>query len=500
MKLPSSIKNWVSISGAILAVFNLTTILSLVILNWIFNFGGTYIGLFIYIVLPAFMIVGLILIPIGMRLNRKAAREAEHKGEKKNWPIVDFNHIPTRNAAIIFVFGTMILLIISSIGSYEAFHYTESVEFCGKLCHKVMEPEYTTYHGSSHERVACVECHVGSGASWYVKSKLSGLYQVYSVLANKFPTPIPTPISNLRPARETCEQCHWPEKFYDRKLRVRQSYLADDANTEFAINLQVKTSSKMTAAGFERGIHQHISPDVKIEYKTTADNRQVIPWVRYTNKKTGETQIFTDSENPLSPAKLDSLETRVMDCLDCHNRPSHNYKTPQGFVDQSISEGRISKDLPGIKQVAMKILYKDYSTKDSAFLAIRNGVTDFYKNSHPDVLSGRKADVDAAIAEIQDGYSKNVFPFMKSSWKAYPNNIGHIVTDGCFRCHNDRHSTPKGQVISKDCNLCHTILAQGLGGNIEYSKSMEPLEFKHPVDVEDAWKTEMCSSCHSALY
>ena len=148
----------------------------------------------------------------------------------------------------------------------------------------------------------------------------------------------------------------------------------------------------------------------------------------------------------------------------------------------------------------MKILYKDYSTKDSAFLAIRNGVTDFYKNSHPDVLSGRKADVDAAIAEIQDGYSKNVFPFMKSSWKAYPNNIGHIVTDGCFRCHNDRHSTPKGQVISKDCNLCHTILAQGLGGNIEYSKSMEPLEFKHPVDVEDAWKTEMCSSCHSALY
>lgn len=500
MKLPSSIKNWVSISGAVLAVFNLATIFSLVILNWIFNFGGTYIGLFIYIVLPVFMMVGLLMIPIGMRLSRKAVLEAERKGEKRNWPVVDFNQITTRNAAIIFVFGTMILLIISSIGSYEAFHYTESVEFCGKLCHKVMEPEYTTYHGSSHERVACVECHVGAGASWYVKSKLSGLYQVYSVLAKKYPQPIPTPISNLRPARETCEQCHWPAKFYDRKLRIRQSFLADDQNTSFNVNLLVKTSSKMTEKGFERGIHQHISPDVKIEYKTTSPNRQVIPWVRYTNTKTGETQIFTDSENRLPQSKLDSLETRVMDCLDCHNRPSHNYKTPQGFVDQSLSDGKIASDLPGIKQIAMKILYKDYSTKDSAFLAIRNGVTDFYKTSHPDVLTGRKADVEAAIAEIQDGYSKNVFPFMKSSWKSYPNNIGHMVTDGCFRCHNDRHSTDKGKVISKDCNLCHSILAQGNPGKMEYSTSMEPLEFKHPVDIDDAWKTEMCSSCHAQLY
>ena len=185
MKLPSSIKNWVSISGAVLAIFNLATIFSLVILNWVFNFGGTYIGIFIYMVLPVFMMIGLFMIPIGMRMNRKASREAERLGEERNWPIINFNNIATRNAAIIFIFGTVFLLVVSSIGSYEAFHYTESVEFCGKLCHQVMEPEYTTYHGSSHERVACVECHVGSGASWYVKSKLSGLYQVYSVIAKK---------------------------------------------------------------------------------------------------------------------------------------------------------------------------------------------------------------------------------------------------------------------------------------------------------------------------
>lgn len=163
MKLPSSIKNWVSISGAVLAFFNLISIFCLVILSWVFNFGGTYIGLFIYMVLPVFMIFGLLLIPIGMRMNRKEARRAEKMGEVKDWPIINFNNIATRNASFIFLFGTVFLLIISSIGSYEAFHYTESVEFCGKLCHQVMEPEYTTYHGSSHERVACVECHVGSG-------------------------------------------------------------------------------------------------------------------------------------------------------------------------------------------------------------------------------------------------------------------------------------------------------------------------------------------------
>ena len=273
MKLPSSIKNWISISGTVIAVFNLATILSLFLLNTAFGFGGSYIGLFIYIILPGFMIIGLLMIPIGMRINRKKARKATQEGKELNWPVIDFNAQSTRNAGMIFIIGTVVLLIISSIGSYEAFHYTESVEFCGKLCHNVMEPEYTTYHGSAHERVACVECHVGEGAGWYVKSKLSGLYQVYSVIAKKYPQPIPTPIANLRPAQETCEHCHWPQKFYDDKLRVKNSYLTDENNTEVMLQMLVKTSTHETAAGVVKGIHQHISPEVKIEYKPLENNR-----------------------------------------------------------------------------------------------------------------------------------------------------------------------------------------------------------------------------------
>lgn len=500
MKLPSSIRNWVSITGAVLALFNLASILSLAILNSLFSFGGSYIGLFIYIILPIFMIVGLLLIPIGMRLNSKRLRKAAKIGKIPGWPIIDFNNIATRNATIIFIIGTVFLLIISSIGSYEAFHYTESVQFCGKLCHQVMKPEYTTYHGSPHERVACVECHVGSGASWYVKSKLSGLYQVYSVLAKKYPKPIPTPIGNLRPARETCEECHWPEKFYDRKLMDEHAFLSDEKNTEEVIQLQMKTSSLTTPTGVEEGIHQHINPDVRIEYKTSDERRQVIPWVKYTNLKTGRTEIYTDSDDTLSQSALDTMETRVMDCLDCHNRPSHNYNPPQKFIDKLMAEGKIASTLPGIKLVSMMALNQDYPSTDSAFIAIRTQVNDYYQSSYPDVMKNRKADIDSAIAEIQHGYATNIFPSMKVSWKAYPNNIGHMESNGCFRCHNDKHKTASGKVISKDCNLCHNILAEGTPDSMQYSVAFKPLEFKHPVDIDQAWRTELCSSCHADLY
>jgi nitrate/TMAO reductase-like tetraheme cytochrome c subunit len=499
MKLPSSIKNWISIAGAVLAVFNLISIILLALLTTFFDFGGSYIGLFIYIILPGFMVFGLILIPIGMRINRVKARKAKAEGKELDWPVIDFNNTSTRNAAIIFSVGSVFLLVISAIGSYEAFHYTESVEFCGKLCHKVMEPEYTTYHGSAHERVACVECHVGEGAGWYVKSKLSGLYQVYSVIAKKYPQPIPTPIANLRPAQETCERCHWPEKFYDDKLRIKHSFLTDDDNTEVILQMLIKTSTKSTHEGIEKGIHQHISPDVKIEYKTTTANRQEIPWVKYTNTKTGESYVYLDNEIGLNQQQLDSLETRTMDCLDCHNRPSHDYSAPQNFIDKSMQSGKISKTLPGIKMLAMQALYAQYSTKDSAFMAINSTINDYY-SSYPEIIETRKKEVDNAITEIQNGYANNIFPFMKADWRSYPNNIGHMESDGCYRCHNDRHATETGKVISKDCTLCHNIKAQGTTDSMEYANSLQSLEFKHPVDIGDDWKIELCSMCHSALY
>ncbi len=208
IRLPKSTHNWVSVIGAVIAIIALFMIVFLFLISVILNESSSYLGLVIYILLPTIMIIGLILIPIGMFSNIKK-RNGDDSEEQEAWPKIDLNDERHRNAFIIFSIGTTLLLLISALGSYGAFHYSESVEFCGTTCHKLMIPEYTAYKHSSHARVACVECHVGQGADWYVRSKLSGLYQVYAVLTNSYPKPIPTPIHSLRPARETCERCAW---------------------------------------------------------------------------------------------------------------------------------------------------------------------------------------------------------------------------------------------------------------------------------------------------
>ena len=498
--LPSSLRNWLSIWGAVLASVSFIIIVLLVLVSLVFSIGSSYLGIFIYIVLPVFLIIGLLMIPLGMLINRRKRKRTIPESESFKWPAIDFNNPSVRNATIIFGIGTVVFLLLSAIGSYEAFHYTESVEFCGKLCHRVMEPEYVAYHQSSHEKVKCVECHVGTGASWYVRSKLSGLYQVYSVTFNKYPRPIPTPVHNLRPARETCEECHWTEKFYDRKLKMKRSYLADEETTEWDIQLLLKTSATYSALGLQEGIHWHINPDVRIEYKTDTAHRGDIPWVRYTNKKTGEIHIYQDPESKTDPALLQTWETKTMDCMDCHNRPSHNYQPPQNFIDDAITAGSISKSLPDIKVEAMTVLGQDYPTKDSAFRAISQQVNEYYTLMYEDIAKTRKADIDKAIKAIQEGYARNIFPDMKVKWDKYPLHLGHLENNGCYRCHNDKHKSESGRVISRDCKLCHSILAQGKPGEMEFATSLQPLEFKHPIDINEEWRVKFCSECHHTLY
>lgn len=499
MKLPQSFYNWTSIAGVALALFSLALIIIYMILSQLFGSGEGYSGLVAYIFLPVFLIIGLIMIPIGaMRKIRRIKKYKEEAGLK--FPILNLNDRPQRFAAIVFVVGTTVFLLLSAVGSYEAFHYTESVEFCGTMCHTVMKPEYTAFQNSPHARVSCVECHVGSGAGWYVKSKLSGLYQVYAVLANVYPTPIPTPISSLRPARETCEECHWPEQFYSRKLKTEKHYLADEANTEWDISQQIKIGSSYKALGLIEGIHWHINKDVKIEYLPSDQSCEKIPWVRYTNLKTGKVKIFQSADTVIDAAKIDNSALHTVDCMDCHNRPSHNYLPPQRFVDDAITAGKIPKTIPNIKFAALKAMSIEFSTTDSSLTHIRQALTEYYQSNYPDFFTSRKNDLEKLILGVQEGFSKNIFPEMKVKWNAYPEHLGHLTSNGCYRCHDDNHSTSDGETISRDCNLCHVIVAQGTQDSLQTAMTNSFIDFRHPVDIGDAWKEMLCSECHRQLY
>jgi hypothetical protein len=362
-----------------------------------------------------------------------------------------------------------------------------------------MQPEYVAYQHSSHARVACVDCHVGEGADWYVRSKLSGMYQVYAVTANVFPRPIPTPIENLRPARETCEQCHWPQKFYAQKLRLERHYLNDEENTQWDIKLRMRIGADHSALGLSEGIHWHINPDVLVEYVATDETNLELPWVRYKNLKTGDSIVYQDEDNLLEEGQLDTMQVRVMDCMDCHNRPSHLYRPPAFFVNEAITAGTISSALPGIKNLTVEICAEEFATMDSAMNYMRSHITGYYQEEYPEISEEQPELIEQAIVGMQDIFSKNIFPEMNVRWSAYPNHIGHLEFDGCFRCHNDRHSSEDGQLIEKDCNLCHVIEAQGTPPDIEYAQMDAVLDFKHPVDIDNEWREGLCTDCHTGL-
>jgi hypothetical protein len=460
---------------------------------------ATYLGLVIYMLIPAVMVFGLLLIPIGMYLKIKQEQRTGRR-TRAPWPAIDLNNIQHRNAFFVFSIGSAVFFFLSAIGSYEAFHYTESNAFCGTLCHTVMLPEYTAYQSSPHAQVACVECHVGPGANWYVRSKLSGLYQVYATTTKIYPQPIPTPVSNLRPARDVCEQCHWPEKFYTQNIRLESHFLPDENNTRWDIALVMKVGAPHSALGLIEGIHWHINPHVKVEYIATDYERENIPWVKYTNLESGEEKIYQDEENQLEKAQIDTLEIRTMDCIDCHNRPSHLYRAPMKFVNKGMVAGHIPPELPEIRSLAVDLCAEEYQSTDSALIYIRKEINSFYQENYPEIYENQHDLINKAIKGLQTEFKKNIFPEMKVRWDAYPDHIGHQEYNGCFRCHNDIHATEEGEVIRKDCNLCHLINAQGSpGGNMERALVGQALDFKHPVDIDEIWRDGLCVDCHSGL-
>jgi hypothetical protein len=435
--------------GILLATIGGALFLALVALSLSGYPFNHYVGIFIYIALPGVLFVGLVLIPIGRwRLARSSP--------VGKLPRFDFENPRHLKNLGMFLAMTVVNVALFGIASFGAFHLSESNEFCGLVCHEVMAPEWTAYQRSPHSRVQCVKCHIGPGADWFVRSKLSGARQVLAVATGNFSRPIETPVHNLRPARETCEQCHWPEKFHGDRLVTRRHYENDEENTELVTALLLRIGGGTVNDEANRGIHWHTNPRNQVTYVSTDDSREEIPWVRLERQDgTAEEYVVEDFEG------LDELvatrPARTMDCVDCHNRPTHIYETLEGAVDLALAEGRLSRDIPYVRREAVGALRAIGDDATDPPAQILEALKTQYADR--DVLVSDE-DLDAVSQELGIIYSRNVFPSMNLTWGTYPSFLGHEDDSGCFRCHDGMHESASGETISDDCETCHVILAE----------------------------------------
>ena len=407
-----------------------------------------YLGIIFFLILPALFIGGLLLIPVGVFVRH---RKLQLAGQiPAQYPKIDLNDRIFRHGLDIVLVATIVNLLVVSMASYRGAAYMDSPQFCGQSCH-VMHPEYAAYRISAHSHVACVECHIGSGASSYFAAKVNGTKQLVEVAFDRYPTPIPSPVTSLRPARDICEGCHTPARFIGEKLLVKSTFADDEKNTETQTVLVLHLGGRDSLSHLT-GIHGiHLG---HIEYIATDPTRTTIPWVQKRNEDGSETVFAASATGGAVPQG----ERRVMDCIDCHNRAAHTFVTAEDALNRAMAEGAVSPDLPWVHKEGLELLKANYASEEEAKAKIPAQLADFYRAQHPEVLPAKEALVKAAGEQLAILYSQNVFPYMKVNWGTHPNHIGHMSYPGCFRCHDGDHSAKNGTSITQDCAACHNLL------------------------------------------
>jgi hypothetical protein len=392
-------------------------------------------------------LAGLALIPVGIALSRRrvTAGFTNETDRRVAW----------RRAGVFFAVMTLANIVIGSQLSYRAVEHMETVQFCGQSCH-VMKPEFTAHLLPPHQEVGCASCHVGPGATGWLKAKMAGTRQLMAVTFNTFPRPLESAMESNRlvSSADTCEHCHAREKSIGPRFRVFSKFKDDEANTRTETVLMV-----LVGGGRSGGIHgAHMGPGVRIRYAASDKKRQTIPWVEYRNNS-GNGVMRTYLAGDAKPDSVRSLPTFEMQCVDCHNRAAHSFQLPDRAVDEAIARGEIPIGLPFIKKTAIELLRASYSSDDEAAQEIPAGLSTYYQGKYPAVASKRTADIQAAGHALLAIYRHNIFPDLKVTWRTYPNNLGHADDPGCFRCHDDSHATPDKKTITQDCNACHQSLA-----------------------------------------
>jgi len=420
--------------------------------SWLFliptGFGqdNPYIGTVEFVAIPAVLLVGVLLTPLGIWLGRRGQETQLVVSEEDR-------RVGTRRLAGFIGITAVLNLAIGTQVTYRGVHHMESREFCGS-CH-VMTPESRAFPTGPHASLKCVDCHVADGAAGWIESKKQGTRQLYEVLTETVPVPIPSGIESghIVAAAETCEKCHWKEKLGATRLRVLTKFQDDEANTPETTVLTMHVGGMRMG-----GIHgAHNQPGVTMRFVAGDGKRQTIPLVEYDNANTGEHRVYV--KDGAKPEDYEASPLIAMQCIDCHNRAAHSFLPADAAVDQALSLGRMSDSLPFLKKESVALLTAEYKTSAEAAERIPAGLNEFYKSAHAEVAAQRAADVTTAGAVLADIYSRNVFPELSVTWGTYPNNIGHESSPGCFRCHDGEHKTAKGEVLTNNCFRCHAASA-----------------------------------------
>lgn len=416
-------------------------------------FHNPYSSLFTYMALPGGMILGLLLIPLSAYLRRRQWHKYGIERDHLKINLSDHKHRRFLLGLIVLsVINVSILVIIA----YEGYHFTDSAYFCGVVCHQVMEPEYTAYQRSPHSRVSCVECHIGPGAGFFVRAKISGLRQVVAVLTDSYRRPVPAPVHELRPARDTCENCHWPEKFAGKTVKKFIKYSNDDQENPEVSEIALHIGGHNPETEKFEGIHWHVSNKVKVSYLATDEKRTNIPRVKV-HRPDGSEEEYVKAGSEESE-EGEHAEWRTMDCIDCHNRPTHIYDNPDERVDFGLYSKRINSQIPGIREDSLAVIQKDYTSRDEATEKMAADLMAAQEQRDPEQAKQYADDIKKAAEFLLEAYLGNVWPDTEVKWGTYREHLGHQFADegfGCWRCHDEEHVNAAGETISQDCALCH---------------------------------------------
>jgi hypothetical protein len=459
--LPRLWTNWLTLTGSILTTFAAIAIM-IVVFGQLTAAANPYATALLLMGLPTVFVFGLLLIPLGLYRHRK--KYGDIPPDSVQQAFIAAARSPAARGRIFFVgVFSIINIAILVIAGGESTKFMDSPKFCGTTCHTVMEPEWTAYTRSSHSRVDCVRCHIGPGASWAVKAKIDGLRQVMGVITGDYSRPVPTPVHTLRPSRDTCEQCHWPSRFHGTRVALFPHFAQDETNTPGYNAMVVRLGGANPGTGKHEGIHWHVSEDFKVSYQYLDEKRLQI----------GRIQVVQAGkvvrEYNLPGLKGTVLGERTMDCIDCHNRPTHVFdESAQAAVDRGMHEGKLDRQLPYLAKVAATLLGKVDLPRAQAKDHFRKAIVGAYAKLQAEGLPADPTRLTAAADQISELYLRNVFPEMKVIWGTYRSHLGHGGADGkmigCFRCHDDTHEAklPDGKVqkLSQDCDLCHEAVAE----------------------------------------